>query len=90
MAKVKVRTINREELPGIAVLRDAVAAGLAAYPASRGTLDLEVESDTEGNPVYRRVIRSKPNPNYDAGDRTGRLPGTIDLDYEKFVRAFEG
>jgi GNAT superfamily N-acetyltransferase len=47
MAKVKVRTINREELPGIAILRDAVAAGMAAYPSSRGTLDLEMESDPE-------------------------------------------
>jgi GNAT superfamily N-acetyltransferase len=47
MAKVKIRTINREELPGIAVLRDAVAAGLAAYPASSGSLDLEIETDPE-------------------------------------------
>jgi GNAT superfamily N-acetyltransferase len=47
MAKIKVRTINREELPGIAILRDAVAAGMAAYPSSRGTLDLEMDSDPE-------------------------------------------
>ena len=47
MAKVKVRTINREELPGIAILRDAVAAGLAAYPSSKGTLDLEMDTDPE-------------------------------------------
>jgi GNAT superfamily N-acetyltransferase len=47
MAKVKVRTINREELPGIAILRDAASAGLAAYPASRGMLDLEIETDPE-------------------------------------------
>jgi GNAT superfamily N-acetyltransferase len=47
MAKVKVRTINREELPGIAILRDAVAADLAAYPSSRGTLDLEIDTDPE-------------------------------------------
>ena len=47
MAKVKVRTINREELPGFAVLRDAVAAGLAAYPSSSGNLDLEMDTDPD-------------------------------------------
>ncbi|MCW8983984.1 MAG: GNAT family N-acetyltransferase [Thermoanaerobaculales bacterium] len=47
MAKVKVRTIHREELPGIAILRDAVAADLAAYPSSSGTLDLEMDTDPE-------------------------------------------
>jgi GNAT superfamily N-acetyltransferase len=49
MAKVKVRTINREELPGVAILRDAVAADLAAYPSSSGTLDLEIDVDPELN-----------------------------------------
>lgn len=47
MAKIKVRTIDREELPGIAILRDAVAADLAAYPASKGILDLEMDIDPE-------------------------------------------
>jgi GNAT superfamily N-acetyltransferase len=57
MAKVKVRTINREELPGIAILRDAVAADLAAYPSSRGTLDLEMDTD----PELRHILAHDPD-----------------------------
>ncbi len=57
MAKIKVRTINREELPGIAILRDAVAADLAAYPSSRGTLDLEMDTD----PELRHLLSHDPD-----------------------------
>jgi GNAT superfamily N-acetyltransferase len=68
MAKVKVRTINREELPGIAILRDAVAADLAAYPASNGTLDLEIDSD----PDLRHLLAHDPDGFFTAyeGDET--------------------
>lgn len=47
MAKIKVRRTNREELPGLAVLRDAVAAELAAFPGHRGMLDLDMEFDPD-------------------------------------------
>lgn len=47
MAKIKVRRTNREELPGLAVLRDAVAAELAAFPIHRGILDLDMELDPD-------------------------------------------
>jgi GNAT superfamily N-acetyltransferase len=47
MAKIKVRRTNREELPGLAVLRDAVAAELAAFPGHRGVLDLDMELDPD-------------------------------------------
>jgi hypothetical protein len=50
--------------------------------------DLEVTKDAEGKPNHRRVIRTKPNVNYEAGDRTGRLPEIIDLDFAKFLQAF--
>jgi len=49
MAKVKVRRTNREELPGIAVLRDAAAADLNAFPSSHGILDLEMDVDPDLN-----------------------------------------
>lgn len=47
MAKIKVRRTNREELPGLAVLRDAVAAELDAFPSHRGILDLDMELDPD-------------------------------------------
>ena len=50
--------------------------------------DLEVTTATDGKTTVRRVLRTKPSLKYEAGDRTGRLPETIDLDYAKFVEAF--
>jgi GNAT superfamily N-acetyltransferase len=47
MARIKVRRTNREELPGLAVLRDAVAAELTAFPEQRGVLDLDMEVDPD-------------------------------------------
>jgi hypothetical protein len=35
----------------------------------------------DGKPVWQRMMRTKPSPNYDAGDRTGRLPRTLGLNY---------
>ncbi len=37
----------------------------------------------------RRIMRTKPTETYEAGDRTGRLPAVIELDYAKFAEAFE-
>jgi len=50
--------------------------------------DLEPATGADGKPAHRRVIRTKPNTHYEAGDRTGRLPEMIDLDFKKFVDAF--
>ncbi|MHB9038636.1 MAG: ATP-binding protein, partial [Armatimonadota bacterium] len=38
--------------------------------------------------IARRVLRTKPHVNYEAGDRTKRLPNVIDLDYAKFIEAY--
>jgi len=50
--------------------------------------DVEMTTGPTGEPQARRVIRTKPSPHYEAGDRTGRLPETLDLDYTTFVTAF--
>jgi len=52
--------------------------------------DLDTGVGADGKPAVRRVIRTKPNVNYEAGDRTGRLPEVIDLDFKKFIDAFAG
>jgi len=51
--------------------------------------DVDTVPGPDGQPTMRRVMRTKPHVNYEAGDRTGRLPETIDLDYDAFVAAFE-
>ncbi|MCZ2076067.1 MAG: ATP-binding protein [Bryobacterales bacterium] len=50
--------------------------------------DLEMVTGEDGAQSVRRVIRTKPSLYYEAGDRTGRLPETIDLDFRKFMDAF--
>lgn len=51
--------------------------------------DIEAVQNENGQRVCRRVIRTKPSPNYDAGDRFGRLPEVIPLDFPAFAEAFE-
>ena len=50
--------------------------------------DLDVQSGGEAEPSFRRVIRTKPSLYYEAGDRTGRLPETLDLSFTGFLEAF--
>lgn len=50
--------------------------------------DTIARKDAAGNVTIERIIRTKPHPTYEAGDRTGRLPEIMPLDYEAFVKAF--
>ena len=50
--------------------------------------DLEVQTGSDGEPNIRRVIRTKPSLYYEAGDRTGRLPETLDIYFSSFLEAF--
>ena len=50
--------------------------------------DTVPRKDAAGNVTIERVMRTKPNPTYEAGDRTGRLPEMLPLDYDAFVKAF--
>jgi hypothetical protein len=52
--------------------------------------DIETVMGADGKPTTKRVMRTKPSLAYESGDRTGRLPETIDLDYNAFLRAFDG
>ncbi|MHB9129760.1 MAG: ATP-binding protein [Armatimonadota bacterium] len=51
-------------------------------------VDFEPYADEHGDTQYRRVIRTKPSTTYEAGDRTGRLPEILPLDYQAFIEAF--
>jgi hypothetical protein len=48
--------------------------------------DLVLYCDQEAS--GRRVIRTKPKVSYDAGDRSGKLPETIDCTYAALSSAF--
>ena len=52
--------------------------------------DLEVSNAENGEQRVRRVIRTKPSLYYEAGDRTGRLPEVLDLDFKAFLSEFSG
>ena len=68
MAKVKVRRTNREELPGIAVLRDAVGSESPSTRPRRRVLDIEMDVD----PDLQHLIRHDPDGFFTAieGDET--------------------
>ena len=69
VARIKVRRTNREELPGISVLRDAAAADLDAFPSNRGVLDLDMEVD----PDLQHLITHDPDGFFTATDRDETL-----------------
>jgi hypothetical protein len=48
------------------------------------------ETTIDGKQGHRRVMYSKPSLNYEAGDRTGKLPEIIGLSYAEFAGAFAG
>jgi hypothetical protein len=50
--------------------------------------DIENTVGADGKRIVRRVLRTKPTPHYEAGDRTGRLPDVLDLNYLAFAHAF--
>ncbi len=56
------------------------------YSLILGMCDLVLYLDQESS--GRRVIRTKPKLAYDAGDRSGRLPETIDCTYAALASAF--
>src|SRR5262249_43546308 len=49
---------------------------------------MELQTAADGAQEIRRVIRTKPSLYYEAGDRTGRLPETLDLNFSAFLAAF--
>ncbi len=50
--------------------------------------DTEDSTDANGALIQQRVIRTKPTKHYEAGDRSGRLPETIEMDFHKFLEAY--
>jgi hypothetical protein len=50
--------------------------------------DTVPRKDATGSLTVERVLRTKPHPTYEAGDRTGRLPEVLPLDYHAFMQAF--
>jgi len=52
--------------------------------------DIVAGKDAQGNATTQRVLHTKPHVNYEAGDRTGRLPETLPLDFEALQGAFIG
>lgn len=51
--------------------------------------DIQVVKNPDGSETLHRIWRTKPHPNYDAGDRTGRLPDPLPMDFPVFKREFE-
>jgi hypothetical protein len=52
-------------------------------------VEVDAVKGEDGTMTHRRIIHTKPTSNYDAGDRTGKLPDEIPLDYDVFNDAFK-
>jgi hypothetical protein len=50
--------------------------------------DIDMLQQDDGSIVSSRVMYTKPNANYDAGDRTNLLPEKIPMDYKIFTSIF--
>lgn len=77
--KTRTSTINKS-VPTLPKSARTVILGMAdiiLYCESTVTDDGEV-----------RIIRTKPSENYEAGDRTGRLPVVLPLKFKAFYNAF--
>lgn len=51
-------------------------------------VDIVAAKDEKGNLIQRRVLHTRPHVNFEAGDRTGRMPETLALDFGEFQRVF--
>lgn len=69
-------------------LPDRFAEIALAIPDMILYLDQESTTDEEGQKAWRRVIRTKPTPYYEAGDRSKCLPDTLDLSYDALIQAY--
>jgi len=49
-----------------------------------------VRDEKTGEPIFRRILRTKPSDGYEAGDRFGLLPESLPLDYAEFAKHLKG
>jgi len=87
MEEVKTRTGSYHKVvPSLREKPRKVVLGMADMVL---LCDIETVPGPEDQPTMRRVMRTKPSPYWEAGDRTGGLPETIDLDFDAFTSAFK-
>ncbi|GEM_PF-276371 len=69
-------------------LPDGARKALLGFVDIIAFVDVEADKGADGAATtYRRVVRTKPSMHYEAGDRTGRLPEVLPLDYSAFAAA---
>ena len=71
-------------------LPDGARKALLGFVDIIAYVDVEAEKSQEGVVSYRRVVRTKPSMHYEAGDRTGKLPEVLPLDYAAFANSLLG
>ncbi len=81
------RTETEDGSPGKVIFVEGALPGeRVSYSTHRSKPKFE---QAEVVQVFREsVIRTKPSLYYEAGDRTGRLPETLDLDFGKFKECY--
>lgn len=77
-----------KSVPDITRGARAVALGLVDVIFFASYAHVVDVDDPDGQPRIERVLRTKPAPEYEAGDRTGRLPDPLPLSWKAVVEAF--
>jgi len=84
----EIETRTEKYLKAVPQLPDKAAGQLLGMADLILYADLHEERDENDKPRFRRVLRTKPSKYFEAGDRSGLLPPSIDLDYGKFAEAY--
>ena len=85
--KIETRTGKRTRL--VPNLPEKIRQYLTGMADIIGYCCMEPVSDGSDGSRLQRVMHTKPSPDFDAGDRTGRLPAILPLDYTVFTEAFQ-
>ena len=84
VVEIKTRTAKiNKSVPTMQKNARAVVLGMADMILFCDTVVTEKEGE-------KRIIRTKPLENWEAGDRTGKLPAVLPLNYNSFYNAFYG
>lgn len=81
----EVETRTGKTLRYVPNLPEKVRHPILAFVDLIGFCDFDIEAESG---KLRRVIRTRPSPNWEAGDRTGKLPPTVALSWDSLFGAF--
>lgn len=88
-APVEIETRTGKRTRIVPTLPDKIRQFLTGMSDVILFCDMQPVQDGKDGTKLERVMHTKPSPDFDAGDRTGKLPAVLPLNYPVFVKAFQ-